>query len=246
MSRFFRGIGSLAAVLSLLCTPAWAQGTIQQSGPVTQFHVPAWFGNGVVADGGTPSTPFLSALGLFNGSNCPFGVSSQTGPGVATSPYALFTICQTLTATTFSFQGLGGAGAPNVYFNIGGTIYPFVGSIVPAAPLMQASQSITGPALVNVSTTFKIAPANASAGLPANGFITQSVGSGSAVPVYFSGLVSGFTGLSGGPVFVSSTTPGAASSSPPASGSGNYAQLVGVAVSSTSIIFNPGLMNGPL
>lgn len=119
----------------------------------------------------------------------------------------------------------------------------FAGS--PNAVLV-AAEAITGPALVNISSTFQVRHANAATGLPANGYITGSVASSGNATVYFSGLITGLTGLTGGPAFLSDVTPGAIAAAPAASGSGHFAQPVGVAISATSIIFNPGTMNGPV
>lgn len=126
-----RGLWIAAIFALLLSTPAFnpahAQGAIQQAGPVVSFHVPTWYGNGLLGDAGTPATPATSSLGLFNGSQCPFGVSSQTGPGQSLTPYSQFSICQTLTTSTLTFAGLNGAATPSVFFNVGGTLYPFPG-----------------------------------------------------------------------------------------------------------------------
>lgn len=107
---------------------ACAQGAVQQSGAVTPFHPAAFYSNGIVGDGGTPAAPVLNSVGLFNGANCPFGVSSQTGPGTSTSPYAQFSICQTATTTTLNFLGVNGEATPSVFLNIGGVNYPFPGT----------------------------------------------------------------------------------------------------------------------
>ena len=122
-----RGLRSIIGALALLLAPiaACAQGTIQQTGAVTQFHLPYWSGNGVVSDAGTSSVPFVNAFGMFNGANCPFGISSQTGPGVTTAPFSLFSICQTNGTTTFYFTGQNGQANPNVVFNVGGVNYNF-------------------------------------------------------------------------------------------------------------------------
>lgn len=117
----------LGLVALLVASGSHAQGTIQQSGPIVPFHSPAWFGNGIVADAGTPQAPFLDSIGLFGGASCPFGVSSQTGPGMSLTAYSQLSICQTLTATTFNFNGLNGQANPSVFFNIGGVTYPFPG-----------------------------------------------------------------------------------------------------------------------
>lgn len=120
--------GFLAGLaVALLAGCAAAQGTIQQSGPVTPFHAPTWLQNGVQADGGTPAVPAIDALGIFGGASCPLGVSSQTGAGNSKTPHSLFTLCQTDGATTFTFAGVNGEPTPDVFFNIGGTSYPFPG-----------------------------------------------------------------------------------------------------------------------
>lgn len=124
-SKLLGVAGAIVAGLSLGAT-ALAQGTVQQSGPIVPFHNSAWYSNGVIGDGGTPFAPFTSSLGLFNGSTCPFGVSSQSGPGAASAPYSQFYVCQTDTLTTLNFRGVGQA-TPNIAFNIGGTLYPFPG-----------------------------------------------------------------------------------------------------------------------
>ena len=120
-------------IFALCAAPSLGQGTVLQSGAVTTFHAPAWFSDGVVADAGGPSTPFLDSLGLFDGGDCPFGISSQLGPGTPTGQYSTMTICQTNSAATFSFQAFGGLPDPTVYFQVGGSTYEFpytVGGIV--------------------------------------------------------------------------------------------------------------------
>ena len=130
MRGFWRLLSAAAVLLLSACVtpPALAQNAVVQSGAIVPFHGTSWFGNSVIGDAGTPSTPYVSSFGLFNGANCPFGISSQTGPGPSGDPHSLFTICQTLGATTFNVQGVGGQPTPSVYFNIGGTLYPFPGT----------------------------------------------------------------------------------------------------------------------
>lgn len=126
-------IGLLTLVIVF---PAFAQGVVQQSGPVTAFHGASWLQNGIVTDAGTAAAPALDAMGLFDGADCPFGVSSQTSPGSSMSPFSQFTICQTDDTTTLTFAGLNGQPDPNVIFNVGGVDYAFPGS---------ATANVTGP-----------------------------------------------------------------------------------------------------
>lgn len=113
------------SLLALLCaSPLHAQAVLQ-SGAVTAYHPSVWSRNGVIADGGTVTAPAINQLGLFGGTNCPLGVSSQTGIGSVATAHSLLTICQTDTTTTFKVRGLNGASTPNVVFDVGGTTYPF-------------------------------------------------------------------------------------------------------------------------
>jgi hypothetical protein len=116
----------IASLFGAMGPSAFAQAVVQ-SGPVVPFHAATFFQNGVIADAGSPQTPFLSALGLFGGSSCPLGVSSQTGAGTSTSPYSLFTVCQSPTTTTINIAGVNGAATPSLFFNIGGVNYAFPG-----------------------------------------------------------------------------------------------------------------------
>lgn len=74
MRGFWRGL--TATLVALAASSAvLAQGAIQQSGPVTFGHVPVWFSNGVVGDGGGASG---------NGPVRDFGV---VGQGSGSAPY---------------------------------------------------------------------------------------------------------------------------------------------------------------
>lgn len=114
----------LLGILAAISSPTLGQ-AVYQSGAVTAYHPMVWTRNGVAADGGTTTAPAVNQLGMFNGSNCPLGVSSQTSIGSSSSAYGLFTICQTTSTTTFKVRGLNGNPTPTVQFDIGGTLYPF-------------------------------------------------------------------------------------------------------------------------
>lgn len=89
----------------------------------------------------------------------------------------------------------------------------------------------------NVSGTANVRKADASTpGKSANGFVLQSFGSGVQATVYFEGTNTAVTGQTPGEVFLSATTPGLATSTPP-SGSGQVAQFLGIATSATTINF---------
>lgn len=49
---------------------------IEQSGPVTNGHLPVWVVPNVVQDAGTPANPLVTALGMYGSGSCPFGLDS--------------------------------------------------------------------------------------------------------------------------------------------------------------------------
>lgn len=170
MRAFF---GRLIAVAALAFSlQAHAQGAIQQSGAIVPFHAPSFFRNGVVGDAGTPAAPYLNDIGLFNGAACPFGVSSQTSPGVSLTPYSIFTVCQTNAATTLNFLGVNGEPTPSVLFNIGGTSYPFpgpgngnvIGPLSSTVGHLACFNSTTGTILSDCGTGFPIPQSDGGSG----------------------------------------------------------------------------------
>lgn len=118
-ARLKLAVAALGALM-VLHGPADAQGSVVQSGPIVQFHPATWQQNGVVSDGGNASSPFLSAVGLFDGPSCPVSVSSQPGPGVSSTALSLLTLCQTSTAGTLAVAGLNGQANPTMFLNVGG------------------------------------------------------------------------------------------------------------------------------
>ena len=195
MRGFWKRLGVAAALLltSVACanTPAFAQGTIQQSGAVVPFHGVSWFGNSVVGDAGTPALPFLNSFGMFNGANCPFGISSQIGPGATSAPHSQFSICQTNTATTLNFLGIGQT-APAVYFNIGGTQYAFPG---PGGGTVVGPSSAVANDLACFNTTSGTLLKDCGAGLPLP--VTYGGTGQATAPNAINALVPAQTGNSG-------------------------------------------------
>ena len=110
------------------------------------------------------------------------------------------------------------------------------------APLV-AAVNITGPAFVNINSSFQIQTASAATGLSANGYILTSVLATGTVTVYTSGIITGLSGLTGGPAYLTLT--GGAAQSTPVTGTGTYTQILGLALSSSSVSFNPQGMLGP-
>lgn len=127
------------------------------------------------------------------------------------------------------------------------TLFP--AGIGTASQAFPTSEAITAGALVNlylVSTTWTARNANSTdATKPAMGFVTSSTTSPANTTVYFPGqIVTGVSGLTPGPVFLS-TTSGAVSSTAPST-AGNLVQQVGYALSATSFVFQPvaGIIKG--
>ncbi|MDP2431266.1 MAG: hypothetical protein Q8O33_04490 [Pseudomonadota bacterium] len=101
-----------------------------------------------------------------------------------------------------------------------------------------ASENLAAGDYVNIwdSTGAKVRKADAAtAGKEAVGFVLAAVTSGQSATVYFEGQNTQKTGLTpGSRQYLSAATPGATAATAP-SATGNVVQLLGVAVSSTSI-----------
>lgn len=107
--------------------------------------------------------------------------------------------------------------------------------------VITASEALAAGDLVNVwnSTGAKVRKADATvAGKRADGFVLAAVSSSASATVYFEGTITGLTGLTAGEQFLA-TTAGTATATAPSS-SGNVAQRVGVATSTTTLNFEPG------
>lgn len=109
-----------------------------------------------------------------------------------------------------------------------------------------ASTNLVAPALVHIAADFTIAYASAASNLPADGVILANVAMGVAGTVYLGGVINGLSALTGGELFLSASSPGGWTATPPTVGSGHYVQSVGFAISATSAFFLPALINGPL
>jgi hypothetical protein len=115
----------------------------------------------------------------------------------------------------------------------------------PSGYLYTAAASLTAPALININSSQEIQYATDVSGLPAQGFIVQSVAASGTVEVFFFGAMQGLTSLTPGrPVYLGPT--GTVTQTQPGNGSGLYEQVIGYANTTTSIIFNPGPLNGPM
>jgi hypothetical protein len=102
------------------------------------------------------------------------------------------------------------------------------------------SEALAAGDLVNIhnSTGAKVRKADAStSGKEAHGFVIAAALSGAAATVYFEGTNAQVTGLTPGVLYLSDSTPGAATSTPP-SGTGKVVQRVGFATAATALNFD--------
>jgi hypothetical protein len=114
----------------------------------------------------------------------------------------------------------------------------------PSTKSIAASEDLSAGNLVNVwndAGTVKVRKADATAvGKEANGYVLAGVTSGNNATVYFDDELTGLTSLTpGARYYLSAATPGGIVSTPPST-TGNVVQFVGVAVSTTSIVFEAG------
>lgn len=109
--------------------------------------------------------------------------------------------------------------------------------------LLPATENLAAGDLVNVynnTGTFSVRLADASTtGKEANGFVLAAVTSGNDATVYFEGTDNQLTGLTPGRKFLSATTPGKTSATPP-SAAGQIVQYVGIATAATELNFESG------
>lgn len=110
--------------------------------------------------------------------------------------------------------------------------------VVPEVASIVTSENLAAGDFVNIydnagTPTVRKADASA-AGKEAHGFVKTSVTSPAAVNVYFEGVNNQVSGATGGPVYLSATTPGGFTSTPPST-SGNVVQRLGIAIEATAI-----------
>ena len=110
---------------------------------------------------------------------------------------------------------------------------------------LTTSEALSAGDLVNIfnSSGAKVRKADGStAGKEAHGFVLAAAASGATATVYFEGTNDQMTGMTPGPQYLSDTTPGKTTATPP-TGSGKIVQVVGFAASATAMNFqsNPSV-----
>jgi hypothetical protein len=106
--------------------------------------------------------------------------------------------------------------------------------------IITASEALAAGDFVNVwASGVRKADASTS-GKEAHGFVLTAVAAAAPATVYFEGTNTQVTGMTSGVVFLSPTTAGLATATPPTT-AGHISQIIGVAVSATAINFQNNL-----
>lgn len=106
------------------------------------------------------------------------------------------------------------------------------------ANIITATEALSAGDFVNIWSG-GVRKADAATNKPAHGFVLSAVSNGGAATVQAEGTNTAVTGLTLGPVWLSASTPGAATNAPP-SGAGKIVQTLGSAVSATAVNFQTG------
>ena len=110
--------------------------------------------------------------------------------------------------------------------------------------VMQASESLAAGDQVNIWSSagaFRVRKADAAGGTAkkAHGYVKAAYASGVNATVYFEGTNDQVSGLTPGDVYLSATTPGGITQTPPTT-AGHIVQRIGYAVSATAVNFEGG------
>src|SRR6266851_8252041 len=109
---------SLLLALLLVTSSAFAQ-NVQQSGTVTNKHIPYWVTSGVIADSGSATDSFISSIGVTNNGGAGFCVSSDRQSAAGRNQLCFG--ASTAAPATISLQNYGTAAVRNLQFVINGT-----------------------------------------------------------------------------------------------------------------------------
>ena len=104
--------------------------------------------------------------------------------------------------------------------------------------IVTATEALSAGDFVNIHAG-GVRKADAATNKPAHGFVLVGVANGAAATVIAEGTNTSVSGLAMGPVWLSATTPGAATNTPP-TGTGKIVQSLGAAVSPTAVNFQQG------
>ena len=144
-------------------------------------------------------------------------------------------------ATTASFALNAGGGGGGSGFPFAGTAL-ITGSIVLTSgsgfPSLLASETLAAGDFVNIFSGGVRKASSTDITKQAHGFVTASYSSTNPVVVFYSGLLTGTSGLTAGARYFLSAS-GTESTTPPTL-TGQLSQEIGVAISTTALLFQPG------
>ena len=144
-------------------------------------------------------------------------------------------------ATTASFALNAGGGGGGSGFPFSGTAV-ITGSIVLTSgsgfPSLLAAETLAAGDIVNIFSGGVRKASSTDITKQAHGFVTASYSSTNPVVVFYSGLLTGTSGLTAGTRYFLSAS-GAESPTPPTL-TGQLSQELGVAISTTTLLFQPG------
>jgi hypothetical protein len=166
-----------------------------------------------------------------------------TGSFISTTPLQA-TASQAVSASyaiTASYALNGGGGGSGAGFPYEGTAL-ITGSIVLTSgsgfPSLLAAESLTAGDLVNVYSGGVRKASSNDTTKQAHGFVSASYSTSNPVVVFYSGLNTNVTGLTAGSRYFLGTS-GGETTTPPTN-TGQISQEVGVAISTTALLFQPG------
>jgi hypothetical protein len=144
-------------------------------------------------------------------------------------------------ATTASFALNAGGGGGGAGFPFAGTAL-ITGSIVLTSgsgfPSLLASETLAAGDFLNIFSGGVRKASSTDITKQAHGFVTASYSSTNPVVVFYSGLLTGTSGLTAGARYFLSAS-GTESTTPPTL-TGQLSQELGVAISTTALLFEPG------
>ncbi len=108
----------VAFLLGLVATGAAAQ--VKQSGNVTPTHATAWTTNGTVQDAGTATSPYITTLGVLNGTGSD-GICVQSAASTAAGYQRFCMGATTSGGALLSTQNFGTASAQGISLNLNGS-----------------------------------------------------------------------------------------------------------------------------
>jgi hypothetical protein len=121
-----------------------------------------------------------------------------------------------------------------------------VAAPIAATTSLTASEALTAGQVVNIwsSSGAKVRKANATDdSKPAHGFVLANVSSSATATVYLPGqVITGLSSLTPGATYYLDTTGGAVTATQPST-SGNLVQRVGMALSATTLLFQPEILS---